>query len=101
MSPHTAAVVSAVLAELIALMKDDDKETAGKACEGIQSVIELCGPHALSPVASDCLENTHALLTKTAPCQRGEEMYGDIPDDDDDHDSFMTSVCDLVGAYGR
>lgn len=102
MSGHTQAVVSAVLAELVALLRDDDKEVCGKAAEGVQSVIELCGPHALAPVASECLENAHALLTKTAPCQAGEAAYGDAPDDDDDdHDSFMTSVCDLVGSFGR
>lgn len=102
MSPHTTAVVSAVLTELISLMKDDDKDVVGKACEGIQSVIELCGPHALAPVANECLTNAHTLLTKMAPCQRGEEeLYGEVLDDDDDHDSFMTSVCDLVGSFAR
>jgi len=101
MSPHTTAVTSAVLAELVALMKDDDGETVGKACEGIQAVIELCGPHALAPVASDCLATAHMLLTKQAPCQRVDELYGEVFDDDDDHDEFMTNVCDLVGAFGR
>ncbi|KAI2493412.1 Vacuolar 14 Fab1-binding region [Fragilaria crotonensis] len=100
MSQHTAAITSAVLAELIALMQDDDKDTVGKACEGIQSVIELVGPHALVPVASECLKNTHELLTKKAPCQQTDESFEQL-EDDDDHDSFMTSVCDLVGGFAR
>lgn len=99
LSPHTTAVVGAVLNELLTLMKDEDKETVGKACEGIQSVIELCGPHALLPIVQDCLTNTHALLTHTAPCQT--EWEGEDGDDDDDHESYMTSVCDLVGAFAR
>jgi HEAT repeat protein len=98
LSPHTTAVVGAVLNELLTLMKDEDKETVGKACEGIQSVIELCGPYALAPIANECLANTHALLSRTAPCQ-GEWEEGE--DEDDDHESYMTSVCDLVGAFGR
>jgi hypothetical protein len=82
-------------------MEDTDKMTVGKACEGIQAVIELCGPHALVPVASTCLEKTHKLLSKQAPCQETDEIYGEGYDDDDDHDSFMTAVCDLVGSFAR
>ncbi|KAL7465987.1 hypothetical protein ACHAXS_006283 [Conticribra weissflogii] len=101
LSSATATVANAVLTALVTLMKDDDKTVVGKACEGIQSVIELCGPHALSPVANDCLENTFNLLSKQAPCQLTEydEEFGE--EDDDDHDSFMTSVCDLIGSFAR
>lgn len=99
MSERTKAVVAAVLTESLGLMVDDDKETVGKACAAIQNVIEECGPHALASIAGQCLENVHALLTKTAPCQIAEgEGYDD---EDDDHDSFMTSVCDLMGAFAR
>jgi len=102
MSQHTAAITSAVLKELIQLMRDDDKGTVGKACEGIQSIIELVGPHALVLVAADCLKNTHELLTRKAPCQQADEAYEQLPDDDDeDHDAFMTAVCDLVGSFAR
>lgn len=101
MSPHTQALVAAVLKELITLMKDDDKSTVGKACEGIQTVIELCGPHSLLPVANECLTHTHELLSKTAPCLAAEEMYGEFPEDDDDHDVVMQAACDLVGGFGR
>ena len=99
MSAHTAAVVKAVLDELIKLMKDEDKTTVGKACEGVQAVIELCGPHAFAIIANDCFTITESLLTKKAPCQELAEVEEN--DDDDDHDSFMTSVCDLVGSFGR
>lgn len=101
MSEHTAAIVSAVLLELIALMKDDDKTTVAKACEGIQSVIELCGPHALMPIANQCMQNAHDLLTKVAICQAAEELYGEHPEDDDDHDIVTQAACDLVGGFGR
>ena len=101
MSSHTQALVEAVLTELIALMKDDDKSTVGKACEGIQSVIEICGPHALLPVANECLTNTFELLSKTAPCVAAEEIVGEFPEDDDDHDVVMQAACDLVGGFGR
>lgn len=101
MSEHTAAIVSAVLVELIALMSDDEKTTVAKACEGIQSVIELCGPHALSPIANQCMTNTHELLTKGAPCQATEELYGEFPEDDDDHDLVTQAACDLVGGFCR
>jgi hypothetical protein len=97
---QTTAIVNVVLKELMTLMKDDDKETVGKACESVQNIIEVCGPHALVPVANECLETVHALLTKTAPCQLSEDAeYYD--DEDDDHDSFMVQVCDLVGSFGR
>mmetsp|Transcript_20410 Transcript_20410/g.36828 ORF Transcript_20410/g.36828 Transcript_20410/m.36828 type:complete len:1073 (-) Transcript_20410:64-3282(-) len=101
MSQHTSAVVSAVLTELIAMLKDDDKTTVAKACEGIQSVIELCGPHALLPVANECLTSTHELLTKTSPCQINDEYLGEVPEDDDDHDLVTQAACDLVGGFCR
>lgn len=101
LSQHTAAICSAVLTELIALTKDDDKQTVSKACEGIQSIIELCGPHALLPVANECLTCTHEILTKTAPCQISEEYYGEVTEDDDDHDVVTQAACDLVGGFCR
>merc|ERR1719330_283520 len=96
---ETTAVAEAVLKELVGLMKDNDKETVGKACAGIENVLTLCGPHALNLVGNECLEATHAIITKTAPCQLDENV--DYDDEDDEHDSFMTSVCDLVAAFGR
>lgn len=101
LSAHTNALVGAVLTEEIALMKDEDKMTVGKACEAVQSVIELCGPHALVPVANECLTALHAIFMKTAPCQTADAMYGELPDDDDDHDGVMQAACDLVGAICR
>ena len=104
LSPHTAALAQAVLTEELALMKDEEKSTVGKACEAVQTVIELCGPHSLSPVLNDALSNTFDLLSRSAPCQIADEMYGEGPvgdDDDEDHDAFMQAACDLVGAYCR
>ena len=102
LSQNTTQSVNVILKALVIMMKDDSKDVVGKACEGIQSIIELCGPHSLASVANDCLENTYSILAKEAPCQQVE--YGDdeeFGDEDDDHDSFMTSVCDLVGSFGR
>ncbi|KAL7555271.1 hypothetical protein ACHAWF_019013 [Thalassiosira exigua] len=101
LSADTAQAVEVVLKALVVMMKDETKDVVGKACESIQSIIELCGPHALAPVANDCLENTYSLLAKEAPCQQAEDYGEDFGDDDDDHDSFMTNVCDLVGSFGR
>jgi len=102
LSPHTASVVSAVLKELLALQMDEEKGTVGKACESIQSVIETCGPHAFLPIAQECLTNTHKLLIRDAPCCTVEEDLDVVLQDDfDDHDSFMTNVCDLVGGFVR
>mmetsp|Transcript_13102 Transcript_13102/g.31597 ORF Transcript_13102/g.31597 Transcript_13102/m.31597 type:complete len:1068 (-) Transcript_13102:113-3316(-) len=104
MSQVTATLVQAVLTEEVALMKDEDKTTVGKACEAVQGVIELCGPHALSPVLNDALQNSHAIISKSAPCQTADELYGDIGefgDEDDDHDSFTQAACDLIGGFCR
>jgi HEAT repeat protein len=101
MSLHTSAVVAAVMNQLLLLMKDEDPDTAGKACEGVQSVMELCGPHALIPVAEPILATTHDLISRKAPCQiMHDEDEG--PDEfDDDHAPYMTSVCDLIGSITR
>lgn len=101
LGPHTTEAVNVVMKALVIMMKDETKDVVGKACEGIQSIIELCGPHALALVANDCLENTYAILAKEAPCQQLEDYGEEFGDEDDDHDSFMTSVCDLVGSFGR
>ena len=102
MNPHTAQVVAAVLKELLELLKDDDKTTVAKSCEGIQSVIELCGPNAFMPISTECMEATHMLLTKKAPCQMApEDLYGELPEDDDDHDLVTQAACDLVGGFCR
>ena len=64
LSTNTAQAAKIILIALVNMMKDDNKEVVGKACESVQSVIELCGPHALASVANDCLETTYAILAK-------------------------------------
>jgi len=102
MSARTVAVATAMLNELVLLMEDDDAETVGKACEGIGLVIKVCGPHSLAIVATKCLENTLKLLKKEGQCQLSNDMQ-DIGDDedDDDHELFMNSVCDLVAVFAE
>mmetsp|Transcript_14089 Transcript_14089/g.28734 ORF Transcript_14089/g.28734 Transcript_14089/m.28734 type:complete len:1075 (+) Transcript_14089:116-3340(+) len=101
LSANTTQAVNVIMKALVVLMQDDTKEVVGKACESIQSIIELCGPHSFASVANECLENTYALLAKEAPCQQLEDYGEEFGDEDDDHDAFMTSVCDLVGSFGR
>lgn len=101
MSEHTSALSLAILRELVNLSKDDDKTTVAKAAEGMQSVIELCGPQSLVPVANECLSVAHELLTKTAPCFIGDEYDGYEEDDDDEHDLVTQAACDLIGGFCR
>lgn len=101
LSSHTNDVTLAVLSLLVPMMKYEDEDVVGKACEGIQSIIELCGPHALAMVVNDCLGNTLLLLKKEAPCQGTIESNGIDDEVDDDHMSFMSSVCDLVGTFAK
>jgi hypothetical protein len=102
LSAHTFALSQAVLTEELALMRDEDKSAAAKACEAAQSVVELCGPHALAPLAGDLMGAAHALLTKAAPCYAEDALLqGELPDDDDDHDGVMQAACDLVAAFCR
>ena len=68
LSANTTQVVDVILKALVTMMKDDTKDVVGKACEGIQSVIELCGPHALASVANECPESTCALLRQVKTC---------------------------------
>lgn len=120
LSQHTFTIVQAVLEEEIALLKDDDKGTVGKACEGIQSILELCGPTALSGLSQEnfqaLLSCTHELLSKVSNCYTSDVYEDeDYPasgggggaagppncDDDEDHDVVTQAACDLVGAMCR
>ena len=58
LSANTTQAVNVIMKALVTMMKDDTKDVVGKACEGVQSIIELYGPHAMVSVANDCLENT-------------------------------------------
>eukprot|EP00548_Thalassiothrix_antarctica_P007158 CAMPEP_0194130202 /NCGR_PEP_ID=MMETSP0152-20130528/1294_1 /TAXON_ID=1049557 /ORGANISM="Thalassiothrix antarctica, Strain L6-D1" /LENGTH=1074 /DNA_ID=CAMNT_0038824635 /DNA_START=111 /DNA_END=3335 /DNA_ORIENTATION=+ len=107
LSQHTSGITAAVLTELVELMQEEEKETVGKACEGIQSVIELVGPHALSDKAPEILKCTHDLLIRKAPCQEIDDAFEQVAgglgedDDDNDHEVMMTAVCDLVAGFTR
>ena len=101
LSQHTAAIANAVLVEEIALLKDDESKTVAKACEAIQSVIELCGPMVVVPVLQELLSGTHELLIRAAPCQSDQLYDGGDDIDDEDHDTTTQAACDLIGAYMR
>ena len=45
------------------------------------------------------LETIYAILAREAPCQQPDDYGGEV--DYDDHDSFMTLVCNLVGTFDR
>uniref|UniRef100_A0A7S1BKP6 Importin N-terminal domain-containing protein n=2 Tax=Corethron hystrix TaxID=216773 RepID=A0A7S1BKP6_9STRA len=98
MSEHTNSLCSAIMGLLTEMIADEEKEVVAKACEGIQQTIELCGPYALAPVANECLKRTLDLISLLAPCQQDDEEFDE---EVDDHDSFMTSVTDLIGSFGR
>jgi importin-4 len=101
LSAHTVAITTAVLKEELQLMRSEEKSVVAKACEAYQSIIELTGPQALMPTINESLTATHELLIKVAPCHNEEGMYGEVPDDDDDHDVVMQAACDLIGGYCR
>lgn len=101
LSQHTQALVSAVLQEELALLQDEAKVVVAKACDSIQSVIELCGPSALIPIRDTLLHSIHAILQKTSPCQADETRFGEVPDDDDEHDTVLQAACDVFGGMGR
>ena len=65
-------------------------------CESVQSVINLFRVHH-----EQRLETTYAILAREAPCQQPDYYDKDYggKEDYDDHNSFMTSVCNLVGTF--
>jgi len=101
MSPHTNALAGAVLAEVVPLLMNPEQEVVSGACEAIASVIELCGPASLIPVANDVLQGVLRLLSKSAPCQEEDREELDDDDDDDEHENFMNAVTDLLGSIAR
>ena len=101
LSQHTAAIANAVLVEEIALLKDDESKTVAKACEAIQSVIELCGPIVVTSLLQELLQATHQLLIRAAPCQTDQLYDGGEDVDDEDHDTTTQAACDLIGAMMR
>ena len=70
MSQHTAAIVSAVLTELIALLKDDDKTTVAKACEGISSI-----QHTLRAGGGKQWERCRLLAVRKGACIGKKKLY--------------------------
>ncbi len=57
LSANTTQACKVVLKKLVEMMKHNTGEVVGKACEGVQAIAKLCGPHTLLAVANDCLEN--------------------------------------------
>jgi len=113
LTPQIQEVSQMCLQALIVILKEDmDSAVVGKSCESMQAILELLGPASLAPVANECLEAVHSLLSGKAPCQEsferallGEDGNGDgdddLDDDLDEHESYMVHVMDLVGAMGR
>ncbi|GMH47012.1 hypothetical protein TrVE_jg9354 [Triparma verrucosa] len=100
MSAHTAGLANAVLLELIPNMQNPEQEVVAVVCEALGSVIELCGPAALVPVANDILQGILMLLENKAPCQEAYDEEDD-EDDEDEHENFMNAVMDLLGSVAR
>jgi len=108
MSAHTAAVCAAVMNVIVPFLDGNEASTVSAACSAIQSVLELCGPHALIPHATFVLPILLDLAKSKHKCQELEEglsleanTYQDEEDDEEDHDNYMTSTMDLIGAIAR
>ena len=99
--PQTQGYGQAVMAAVVPQLMNPEKEIVGTCCNSVQSIIELCGPQALLPLANDVLNGLLKLVEKKAVCQ--SDVYGEEDDDDDedDHENFMNGVLDLIGSIGR
>ena len=100
LSPHTTALVNAIMPALVKGLTNVDKEIVAAASEALLAVIDLCGPFSLATVANPVLQGILQLLTDKAPCQEGEDDEDD-EDDEAEHDNFLNSVFDLVGGFAK
>jgi len=89
------------MAAIVPQLMNPEKEVVGTCCNSIQSIIELCGPQALLPVANDVLNGLLKLVSKKAVCQSDIYSEEEEEDEDDDHETWMNGVLDLIGAIGR
>ena len=100
LSANTRGLCVEVLNKIVPMLSNPEKEVVSSACEGIQAIIELCGPQSLLPVADPVLTGLLTLMQGKAVCQQ-EYQLDDDEEDEDEHEDFMNSVLDLIGAISR
>ena len=101
MTPATQALANALIGKLVEYLADTEKEVVSAACESLQGIVELCGPHALLPQSAQILEAVLKLMNSKAPCQEETEDDEEDEEEDGEHDSYMTSTFDLLGGISR
>lgn len=101
LSSHTQAIANAVLQELITMAADEELTVVSKALDGIQEVIELCGPSILVPRQQELMGEAHKVLTKAAPCQTPNPLFEIVEDDDEDCGIVVQSASNLVASFAR
>ncbi len=105
LSPATRAVCTAVLAELLGLVQDEDKDVATACYSSLQAVLEHVGPCLLAG-AEEREQYMTALLTvfqEALPSQQSlldEEEALDEEDEDGARD-LVEAACDLAGATAK
>jgi hypothetical protein len=101
MSPHTTAVINAIMPVLVAGLKNEDKDVVASAADGIVAVMDLCGPFALATVANDLLQNVMLLLTNKGLCQEYDDDEEDEEDEEGEHQNFLNSIFDVLGSFSK
>ena len=101
--PATRALLEKVVPILLEHFgEDDDKDTVAAASEALTDIINLLGPAAATPLATQLCEVAIALLSKGHACMQEEEedapgAEAEADEDVDDHDaSLWEAVSDLL-----
>lgn len=101
LSNHTQAIAGAVLQELIALVNDEEMNVVAKALEGIQRVIELCGPASFANLQQPILEASHKILIKASPCQVPSPLFELVDEDDVDFTVIVDAACSVLVSFAK
>lgn len=111
LTPQVIQSTDACLRALLHILKEDmEGSVVGKAAESIQNIIQLLGCSVLLPngnhsMLEELLGALYSILSGNAPCCMYETALEDYQDEDEgglddksDHQSYLVSVCDLIGA---
>ena len=106
LSPATRAVCSAVLAELLALVQDDDSDVATACLTAMQAALEHVGPCLLAgaPERDQFMTALLAAFTERLPSQQTLEDDDEALDEEEDEEGardVMEAACDLAGATAK
>jgi importin-4 len=105
LSPATRAVCSAVLAELLGLVQDEDQDVATACYSSLQACLEHVGPCLLAgaPEREQFMTALLQVFQEQLPSQKALEDEEDGLDDDDEGGArdLMEAACDLAGATAK